>query len=443
MSWPWDELGLPGPADLPDIRRAYAWRLKAVRPEEDPEGFQRLHDAYQEASRCARRETPEERSEREIPLTLVPPTPEAETTPQPDGWDFERLIAEGEAETAHRVRKAKRPWRNVWRSLSPWRRAAAVIGVSILGVLALLAFYAPAREACRNLLGGTAAEKWEVQSLEWLEEDFGEPFIRPLRGWSYRNIRAPESDPNLCFWLLRDGERTEDHPGYRTDYPHVRVMRAMEEFAEEWDLELTLDSAGGGFRGGLGDAPGGYLFDLPLQGAGEAITALGNLIEDIQAQTWYRALEDRYGSKAVFQVFLCHRGLSFYDAITGDGSGGFDAEYARTQYETQAGGAFCRYLLEHGGLAARHMGEDAYVLAEQGAVEIGGERCFHVSGLDKEDRQPRVQYLLASDGGILFCLPEGSLERITGLADLRQGSASQLRLNEDSLVTVWDQVVST
>ena len=55
MSWPWNELGLPGPAGLPDIRSAYARRLKTTHPEEDPEGFQRLHAAYQEASRRARR----------------------------------------------------------------------------------------------------------------------------------------------------------------------------------------------------------------------------------------------------------------------------------------------------------------------------------------------------------------------------------------------------
>lgn len=42
MSWPWSELGLSGPAALPEIRSAYAQRLKATHPEEDPEGFQRL-----------------------------------------------------------------------------------------------------------------------------------------------------------------------------------------------------------------------------------------------------------------------------------------------------------------------------------------------------------------------------------------------------------------
>ena len=55
MSWPWNELGLSGPAELSEIRAAYARKLKTAHPEEDPEGFQRLHTAYQEASRRARR----------------------------------------------------------------------------------------------------------------------------------------------------------------------------------------------------------------------------------------------------------------------------------------------------------------------------------------------------------------------------------------------------
>ena len=39
MSWPWSELGLPGPTELPEIRRAYAQRLKTTHPEDAPEGF--------------------------------------------------------------------------------------------------------------------------------------------------------------------------------------------------------------------------------------------------------------------------------------------------------------------------------------------------------------------------------------------------------------------
>lgn len=53
MSWPWSQLGLPGPSDPSQVRHAYAEKLKLTHPEDDPEGFQRLHSAYQLASRMA------------------------------------------------------------------------------------------------------------------------------------------------------------------------------------------------------------------------------------------------------------------------------------------------------------------------------------------------------------------------------------------------------
>ncbi len=49
MSWALHELGLRPDADARAVKRAYAARLKTTRPEDDPEGFQRLHEAYQAA----------------------------------------------------------------------------------------------------------------------------------------------------------------------------------------------------------------------------------------------------------------------------------------------------------------------------------------------------------------------------------------------------------
>lgn len=47
--WALDVLGLPGDADERAIKRAYARQLKQTQPDVDPEGFQRLHDAYRYA----------------------------------------------------------------------------------------------------------------------------------------------------------------------------------------------------------------------------------------------------------------------------------------------------------------------------------------------------------------------------------------------------------
>ena len=45
----WEILGLPEDADKRSVKRQYASLLKRYRPDEDPEGFQRLREAYEQA----------------------------------------------------------------------------------------------------------------------------------------------------------------------------------------------------------------------------------------------------------------------------------------------------------------------------------------------------------------------------------------------------------
>lgn len=44
---PWDVLGVDESADSREIKRAYARKLRDNRPDDDPVGFQKLHEAYQ------------------------------------------------------------------------------------------------------------------------------------------------------------------------------------------------------------------------------------------------------------------------------------------------------------------------------------------------------------------------------------------------------------
>lgn len=52
----WNILGIPPTRDAAKIRRTYVEKARKCHPEEDPEGFRRLHEAYREAMRDAREE---------------------------------------------------------------------------------------------------------------------------------------------------------------------------------------------------------------------------------------------------------------------------------------------------------------------------------------------------------------------------------------------------
>ena len=660
MSWPWNELGLLGPAELPEIRRAYAQRLKTTHPEEDPKGFQRLHAAYQEASRQARqaarqareeprpapekpprasreerdgeeaeydydellkgREAPKksearepeydydellkgqeapkrppekkeprepeydydellkgqeapkrspEKTESQEPeydydelLEEEDPAEETEEEPSPE-WDYERLFAEGEAEaqtarrrkleelrqknraryderereqrrraadeeeswqavmaashalellysaeaplsqwkrflndpvfwnvranldfvfaledfleqhpdlsreirkalfTAYgfekgpgapvyrrlyrllgvgrrdrqRMRKARSTWRNAWRSYPPWRKAVIVVCFTILAVFFAIGWTVNLRTAYQDHVQRRESRNWEARSLEWLEEDYGEPFVHPLG--NQPTIFAPEAEPTLYFWALPDGERSETHPGYTTDYPHVRVMHAMKDFAKARNLGLDLRGAEGPFAGNIGDAPGAYLFDLPLQGAEDTVAALGALAEELAAQDWHRLPASGGREEPVeYQILLCHRDLAFYST---DPDERFDAEEALSLY-AQAGPAFCRYILTHSGLSDGHLGAESYVLLDEGTVEISGNELFRVVGVDKQTAEARAQYLMAAGGSMLFCLPGDGLESVSHITDLYRGLSTHMEVEGVGLVMVWDQV---
>ncbi len=136
MNWPWQELGLSGPCSLSEIRRAYAARLQTVRPEADPEGFQRLHSAYQEACGLVRRGVSRSGEPETGPIEQESQARQARRTAP---WDYARLLAEGEAEdrglrfqrAMDLRRKNRRRWRQWNRPQSPAGMAEAWIAADL------------------------------------------------------------------------------------------------------------------------------------------------------------------------------------------------------------------------------------------------------------------------------------------------------------------------
>lgn len=95
----WNLLGLQPTQDTREIRRAYAEKAKAVHPEEDPEGFQLLRAAYEQALSLAKK------TENVRPEPEAPPSPaESAEAPLPAGepeemetpaYDFDQLLESG------------------------------------------------------------------------------------------------------------------------------------------------------------------------------------------------------------------------------------------------------------------------------------------------------------------------------------------------------------
>lgn len=71
----WEMLGLQPGADRAAIRHAYAQKVKAVHPEEDPDGFAALHDAFNKALRAAATQG------EAVPLPKPPTPPAAPAVP--------------------------------------------------------------------------------------------------------------------------------------------------------------------------------------------------------------------------------------------------------------------------------------------------------------------------------------------------------------------------
>jgi TonB family protein len=72
-AWFWEELGLSPGADRDTVRRAYSRKLRIANPEDDPEGFKRLREAYELAQRFAARDARAEADATDSGPSALPP----------------------------------------------------------------------------------------------------------------------------------------------------------------------------------------------------------------------------------------------------------------------------------------------------------------------------------------------------------------------------------
>ena len=85
----WTVLGIDPTEDVSAIKRAYAEKAKTCHPEEDPEGFLRLRQAYQAALNCA------EGKQEEPAFSLAEPEEEVRAPEEEQGWSLREQEEDG------------------------------------------------------------------------------------------------------------------------------------------------------------------------------------------------------------------------------------------------------------------------------------------------------------------------------------------------------------
>ncbi|MBF0676318.1 J domain-containing protein [Pseudomonas sp.] len=205
----WEILGLKADADLRSIKRRYAQLLKIHRPDEDPQGFQRLREAYEQALLACEEEGSEPPFASlmvEAPASSRAQLPEA-PLPQPAILPVESAPV-SDSEPAFPDMLGLSP-----EALDQLLAQAESAGRRVLFEQALLAQCARAAEA-RPVL------EWALQRLDW----FGggqcvDLSLAPLQAVANR----------LCQWGLQELEAL-----LGSDQSHAFLTRLNDLLREHW-----------------------------------------------------------------------------------------------------------------------------------------------------------------------------------------------------------------
>jgi hypothetical protein len=243
------------------------------------------------------------------------------------------------------------------------------------------------------------------QVCAYMEEDFGIPFqsiYNKTKLERHNNVFAPEDSVGDMFLAGPDGERNDGNAGYTTNYPEMRMLWALKDFAKDHDIP-RVDSMDRELELEQWETSGTILITLPFYGAGDTISALGDLLEELSRERWYQAWTPEC------EIVLCGRPmkegrlvLTRYQPADGD----FDTSGVRTLYEGSFAHTYCAKLLEELELDRDFIrdGTTPYTLTDGGMAELKGETCFRLYGLD-ETGAVALEYYVNLNGDNIYCVP--------------------------------------
>ncbi len=243
------------------------------------------------------------------------------------------------------------------------------------------------------------------QVCAYMEEDFGIPFqsiYNKTKLERHNNVFAPEDSVGDMFLAGPDGERNDGNAGYATNYPEMRMLWELKDFAKDHDIP-RVDSMDRELELEQWETSGTILITLPFYGAGDTIAALGNFLEELSRERWYQARTPES------EIVLCGRPmkegrlvLTRYQPADGD----FDTSGVRTLYEGSFAHTYCAKLLEELELDRDFIrdGTTPYTLTDGGMAELKGETCCRLYGLD-ETGAVALEYYVNLNGDNIYCVP--------------------------------------
>lgn len=208
----WTLLGLPASADIRTLKRHYARLLKQTRPDEDPEGFQRLRDAYEVALHAKQQE--------QEPPAFAPAWPGAQPA---------RL----EQPPAQRVASLLKGLRVDL--LDQRYQQAQDEDCAYEFELALL------RHCVEHPASATPLLNWCFEHLRWMSAwqrlDLPEYLVEGLQQQLYQQLRQPLERALLA----RDASAFTLAYARRSEHPWLQHLQHREEF-NQWLAQLLINS---------------------------------------------------------------------------------------------------------------------------------------------------------------------------------------------------------